>query len=220
MTDSPPNFLLRKTHFFLTWDHTACKDSLATGNQRERAWAPGEDLAFLSVQGSLHSPSNHRVPASHLGQRETTTAREIWPPGVCFICQFPFRGRQDVNYTLGGHKWIRCVLSFVREGGGNLCFGSGGGSSNWWGLELWATRGARSVDQTEAKHLARCVHCQFHSSGVCIVYIKFRGLGESLVKNRGNPHTNIITNLSLSLCLSHIPTPHTHTHTAHDETFF
>ena len=83
-----------------------------------------------SLCRDLSTPSNNLVPASQLGQRENTPATGIWPPGVCFICQFPFSGSQDVSYALDGHKWIQYMLSFIREEGGSLCLGKRGVLSN------------------------------------------------------------------------------------------
>lgn len=100
-------------------------------DRRDRACTLPEPLGrpwpSLRAQGPLHSPSNSLAPASPLGQREKSPARGIWPPAVCLICQFPFSGSQDVSSAPEGHKWIRYMLSFIREEGGSSCLGKAGG---------------------------------------------------------------------------------------------
>ena len=121
-------------NFFLRRDHTACRDSLATGDQRETACAFPDLLEkswpplCAGISPLTQQQSSACLPAGleskHACQRGS--GHQV----SCLTCQLPVNSSQDVSYALDGHKWIRYMLSFITEEGGSLNLGKHGVLSN------------------------------------------------------------------------------------------
>lgn len=121
-------------NFFLRRDHTACRDSLATGDQRETACAFPDLLEkswpplCAGISPLTQQQSSACLPAGL--ESKPSYQRGSGHQVSCLTCQLPFNNSQDVSYALDGHKWIRYMLSFITEEGGSLNLGKHGVLSN------------------------------------------------------------------------------------------
>lgn len=152
-------------NFFLRRDHTACRDSLATGDQRETACAFPDLLEkswpplCAGISPLTQQQSSACLPAGL--ESKHSYQRGSGHQVSCLTCQLPFNNSQDVSYALMGiNGYGTCSHSLRKKEAAWTLESMGFCPTMGEDQNCKQREGSWDTGQTEAKHLAGLVHCQ------------------------------------------------------------